>query len=120
MLDDNMIDNISFKQWVSVDRSTLDTFRKLADEFVEFFFDKLQLLIPHSFVTTQQASFYIECKSTLKSGELLVQAHFSENYAFIVQYAAQRFHWNNSQATVHPFVIYYMQSGEKGHLSYML
>lgn len=57
MLDKNLIDDITFKQWVSLDRSTLDMFSKPADEFVEFFCDKLQHLILHSFVATQQASF---------------------------------------------------------------
>ena len=120
VLDDNLIDYITFKQWVSVDRSTLDTFSKPADEFIEFFCDKLKLLIPHSFVATQQASFFSERKSTLQPGELLVQADFSENYAFVLQDAVQGFHWNNSQATVHPFVIYYQQSGEERHISYVI
>ena len=48
MLDENMIDNITFKQWVSVDRSTLDTVSKSADEFIEFFCEKLKQLLPHS------------------------------------------------------------------------
>ena len=37
---------------------------------------------------------------------------FSENYSFVLQDAAKSFHWNNSQATIHPFVAYYMKSGE--------
>ena len=120
VLDDNLIDYVTFKQWVSVDRSTLNTFSKPADEFIDFFFDKLKLLIPHSFIATQQASFFSECKSTLHTGELLVQADFSENYAFVLQDAVQGFHWNNSQATIHPFVIYYQQSGKEHHISYVI
>ena len=45
-------------------------------------------------------------QSLHEPGELVVQADFSENYAFVVQDASQSFHWNNTQATVHPFVIY--------------
>ena len=119
-LDDNMIDSVVFKQWVSVDRSTLETVTKPADEFVESFCEKLELLLPHSFIATQQASFYKDCKSTLQPGELLVTADFSENYSFILQGAAQGFHWNNSQATIHPFVAYYIDSGELCHLSYVV
>ena len=33
---------------------------------------------------------------------------FLENYSFIVQDASKAFHWNNFQATIHPFVLYYM------------
>ena len=47
---------------------------------------------------------------------------FSENYSFILQDAAQGFHWNNSQATLHPFVVYvYLrEDGELKHLSYVV
>lgn len=79
LLDDNMIDTITFKQWVSVDRSTLETVSKPVDEFIDLFCEKLQLL-PHSFIATQQALFYNDCKSTLQQGDVLVTADFSENY----------------------------------------
>ena len=48
----------------------------------------------------------------LKVGEILVNADFSENYSFVLQDASQGFHWNNTQATIHPFVAYYLESGE--------
>jgi hypothetical protein len=76
-------------------------------------------LHPHSFIATEQASFYAARKATLKTGEFLVTADFSENYSFVLQDAAQGFHWNNSQATLHPFVAYYLDSGEVRHLSYV-
>ena len=120
LLDDNMIDNVTFKQWVSVDRSTLETFTKTSDDFVEYFCDKLLALIPHSFVATQQSSYYTECKLNLKTGEVVVQADFSENYAFTLQDAAQGFHWNNCQATVHPFVVYFCHSQKEHHLSFIV
>ena len=82
-----------------------------------FFCDKLLALIPHSFIAVQQSSYFSECKSHLKKGEVVVQADFSENYAFILQDSAQGFHWNNSQATVHPFVVYYNHSQKEHHIS---
>ena len=48
----------------------------------------------------------------MKPGEFLVTADFAENYAFVVQEAAQAFHWNNNQATLFPSVIYYKEGGE--------
>ena len=112
VMDDHIIDNVIFKQWVSVDRSTLETFSKSADDFVEIFCEKIQTLLPHSFIAAQQATFYKDTKETSQPGEVLVTADFSENYAFILQDAAQGFHWNNSQATIHPFVAYYIDSVE--------
>jgi len=35
VFDDNFIDTVQYKQWVSVDRSTLETITKLADDFVD-------------------------------------------------------------------------------------
>lgn len=120
LLDENVIDNISFKQWISVDRSTLETYTKPVDEFVEMFCEKLELLRPHAFIAAQQASYYNDCKSGLAPREMLVTLDFSENYSFVLQDAAQGFHWNNSQATIHPFAAYYKNGGELCHLSYVI
>ena len=120
LLDENLIDNVMFKQWVSVDRSTLETYSTSTDEFVDMFCEKLELLRPHYFIASQQAEFYKDCKLNLSPGEMLVTADFSENYSFVLQDAAQGFHWNNSQATIHPFVGYYIESGEIRHLSYVI
>jgi len=118
--DENYVEQIVYKQWVSTDRSTLETFCSPVEEFAETFCKKIELLRPHSFIAIEQASFYAHCKATLKMGDFLVTADFSENYSFILQDAAQGFHWNNSQATLHPFVTYYLDSGEIHHLSYVV
>ena len=109
-LNDNVIENVTFKQWTAVDRSTLVTLTLPSDEFVDALCEKLETLKTHSFIATQQSKFYEHCKQSLKAGEVVVSADFSENYAFVVQDAAQGFHWNNSQSTIHPFVVYYKVS----------
>ena len=119
-LDENLIDNVTFKQWVSVDRSTLETYTKPVDEFVDMFCEKLELLRPHSFIAAQQASYYSDRKSGLAPREMVVTVDFSENYSFVLQDAAQGFHWNNSQATIHPFAAYFKKRGELCHLSYVI
>ena len=67
---------------------------------------------------------YVENNPTvrgLSTGEMLVTLDFSENYSFILQDAAQGYHWNNSQASIHPFVAYYIDSSEKlCHFSYVI
>ena len=119
-MDENLVDNVTYKQWVSVDRSTLETFSMPADEFVEAFCDKLELLRPHCFIAREQAGFYKACKDNLVPGEMLVTVDFSENYAFVLQDSAQGYHWNNSQATIHPFVAYYRDADKLCHLSYVV
>ena len=118
--DETGVEQIVYKQWVSTDRSTLETYCSPFQEFVDTFCEKVELLRPHSFIATEQASFYAARKAALKTGEFLVTADFSENYSFILQDAAQGFHWNNSQSTLHPFVAYYLDSGEVCHLSYVV
>lgn len=120
IMDENLIDNIIYKQWVSVDRCTLETISMSADDFIDTFCDKIQLLLPHSFIASQQASFFNECKAFLKKDELLVTADFSKNYSFLIQDEVQGFHWNNSQATIHPFVVYYKDMEKLCHLSFVI
>ena len=55
LLDDNLIKCIVYKEWTSVDRSTLETVSQPADEFVESFCSKLEALLTHSFITKQQS-----------------------------------------------------------------
>ena len=41
--------------------------------------------------------------------EIIVQGDFAENYSYVVQGEIQSFHWENKQATLHPFVAYQRQ-----------
>ena len=116
-MENNLIDMVTYKEWVSVDRSTLETFVKPVEECVECFCDRLETLLPHSFIAKQQSSFQLELKGTLMSGEFLVLADLSENYSFVEQHETQGFHWNNSQATI---VIYYRDSGKLHYISFVV
>ena len=69
---------------------------------------KFGKLTKHHYVAKKQAEFLKQMKENLKFGESVIVSDFAENYSFLVQDAAQGFHWNNSQATIHPFVIYYV------------
>ena len=53
------------------------------------------------------SKFFKETKANLKLGECVIVLDFAENCSFLVQDAAQGFHWNNSHAVIQPFVIYY-------------
>jgi hypothetical protein len=47
--------------------------------------------------------FLKELKCNLQSGEFVVLCDFTENDSFLLQDEAQGFHWDNAQATIHPF-----------------
>jgi len=105
--DEQMIDRIEFKQWTTTDRSTLETKIQSVDEFIQSFVECVPKVLHHDFVAKQQSKFLQECKLTIAPGTFIVVGDFAENYSFIVQDASQSFHWNNLQATIHPFVCYY-------------
>ena len=44
---------------------------------------------------------------------------FRKKYSFFLQDSAQGYHWNNSQATLHPFAAYFREDGELKHLGYV-
>lgn len=85
-----------FKQWVSVDRSTLETYSTSTDELVDMFCEKLSR--PHCFIASQQAEFYKDRRNARHC------------WLFRLFICSTGRSWNNSQATVHHFVGYYMDS----------
>jgi len=100
---------LTYRQWVSVDRSTIETISQSADYFVDSLCEKLEVLLPHSVIARQQSYFQTELKYSLQPGESLVMADIAENYSTMLQDATQ-FHRNNSQATLHPFVTWMLVS----------
>lgn len=107
LFDDNNIETITYKQWTSTDRSTLETVIKNVDEFLDCLMESLDKLLSHSFTAKQQSQYLNLLKTTIQTGVFLTLLDFSENFSFIIQDAVQGFHWNNCQATLHPFVFYF-------------
>ncbi len=114
------LDEVEFRQWIATDRSTLESRKVSAEEFIKDFYEQLQVLLKHDFFAKSQTAFMRQMKEELGEGEFLVVSDFAENYSFIVQDAAQSFHWNNSQATLHPFVAYYRENNELMHKSFVV
>jgi hypothetical protein len=120
VFDEEMVDTVVYREWVSVDRTTLRTECKGVNEFVDIFCARLHALLRHSFIATSQAKYQKQLKNNLIEGEVLVICDFSENYSFVMQDAAQGYHWNNAQATVHPFVAYFKENSELKHTSFVV
>ena len=79
------------------------------------------MLVTHDFISKTQSKFITNLKTNLSLGSVIIHTDFSENYAFVAQDAAQAFHYNNSQCTVHPVVCYYKNyEGETCHNSFVL
>ena len=117
----NAVDEVTYKQWVTTDRSTLQTITTSIEEFLDLLFQKLKKLLHHSFIALQQSSFQNELKLILNPNEYIVMCDFAENYSFLLQDEIQAYHWTNAQATLHPFVIYFRSTDDiLNHVSYVV
>lgn len=106
-------DQIHYKQWVSTDHTTLQDCTNTLHEFLEILVEKVDKLTCHHFIAKHQSGFLTSLKENLHSHEAIIILDFAENYSFTVQDAAQGFHWDNSQATLHPFVAYFKDRDDK-------
>lgn len=77
--EENLVDKITFRQWISVDRYNLEAIENPSAEFIDLLCEKLQVLVQHDFITKQQMSFMNQLKENLKESEFLVTIDFSEN-----------------------------------------
>ena len=66
----------------------------------------MKKLLPRRFIYKHQEQYIMAKKENLLANECIVILDFVENYTFIVQDTIQSFHWNNAQATIHPFTRY--------------
>ncbi len=107
IFEDINIDEVTYKAWVTVDRTSLETILKSVDDFATTLCESLPQLQRHAFITRSQAAYMKAIKDGAMEGTVLIVGDFAENYSFVLQDAAQGFHRNNSQATIHPFVIYH-------------
>ena len=107
--DDSCID---YKQWKTTDRSELVSMTETTGDFIVNLINKLQKLTVHSFIAKSQAASLTKLKKELSSTEVIVLGDFAENYQFVVQDEIQSFHWNKTQATLHPIVVYYKVNEE--------
>ena len=111
-------DDFQYKQWKTVDRCQLTNIEETKEEFLVSFSKAIVKLYRHHFVSKRQSTYFQNVKKSLAPGQGLLVGDFSENYSFVVQDAAQGFHWVNSQATLHPFVFYYKENGVLKHQSF--
>ena len=105
------VDEITYKQWESTDRTELVNVIQCTEEFVRTLIEKLKVLRTHDFINMMQTKNFYKMKNTLPSGTALVVGDFSENYSFVVQDAAQGVHWSNSSCTLHPWMCYFAENG---------
>ena len=113
-------DEIRYRQWISTDRCTLKEIIESRDDCLISLSRQISELTKHHYRAKAQSAYFAHLKESVEAGEVVVHGDFSENYSFIVQDAAQGFHWDNSQCTLHPFVVHWREeeSDSTCHQSY--
>lgn len=98
---------ITYRQWITTDRSTLAQLTTPVPEFVSTLIDNLEKLTSHSYIAKSQSSYLRQLKDNIAENTAILLLDFAENYAFTAQDEIQSYHWNTSQATLHPVCVYY-------------
>ena len=107
LFEEHSIDHVNFRQWQKSNfKCSLYPTSLHVDEFIDEVCSQIDTLCQHHFIAKSQSAYLQHVKTSLKPGHALILLDFAENYSFLVQDAIQGFHWNNSQATLHPFVVY--------------
>ena len=102
---------ITYEQWVTTDRSTLSQITTPVQKFVFVVINSLEKLTMHSYIAKSQSSYLRHQKNNIASHTVILLVDFAENFAFTVQDEIQSYHWNSSQATLHPVCMYYRFDG---------
>ncbi|KAH9365234.1 hypothetical protein HPB48_003817 [Haemaphysalis longicornis] len=68
----------------------------------------------HHFISKQQALQLRALKASLSKKEAVAVIDLAENYSSVIQDAPQSYHWVNTQATIHPIVVYYASENTEG------
>ena len=114
---EDLNEEISFNQWVSVDRTELISQTLNILEYVNLVVSKLTLLTPHHYIAHAQSSYLKQRKDAMDENTAIVLKDFSENYSFHVQDEAQGYHWTHQSCTVHPVVCYYCDTNHQLQLA---
>jgi len=117
MFEKNETETLSYQQWISKDTiaTTLVKLELPVQDFICELCDFFHKLRSHHYIANVQSKYHTELKEQLDENSIIILLDFAENYSFVVQDAVQGYHWSNSQATLHRFVVYYRN--DKGKLA---
>ena len=107
--DMDLDDIINYKRWTHDGQSKLQSVCETVADFITSLCTSADKTMDHHFTAKAQSSYLRHLKECLPVGTAVVLLDFAENYSFICQDAVQGFHWETSQATLHPFVVYYRE-----------
>ena len=83
------------------------------NEYKELVITAVNSLTVHSYLAKCQARYLKSKKINLTVYEVIVLVDFAENYNFIIQDEIQSYHWSKNYCTLHPIVVYLLDSEGK-------
>ena len=83
------------------------------NEYKELVITAVNSLKVHSYLAKCQARYLKSKKINLTVYEVIVLVDFAENYNFIIQDEIQSYHWSKNHCTLHPIVVYLLDSEGK-------
>ena len=98
---------------MNIDRANLETRIAPVEEFLDVFMAALKKLQLHDFIAKNQAKFLAERRRRASHLESILSLLTSQRITVFLFKMMQSFHWNNLQATVHPFLCYYKNTDGK-------
>ena len=98
---------ITYKQWITTDWSTLAQMTTPVQEFVSVLFDNLEKLTSHSYIAKSLSSYLRQLNDNISANTTILLLDFAENFAFTIQDEIHSYHWNTSQATMHPVCVHH-------------
>ena len=81
-------------------------------ECIDKLIKKLTDIKSHYFISKSQSVYLKSIKKNLALDSVIILLDYSENYSFIYQDAIQSVHWDNTQATLNPIVVYINVNGK--------
>jgi hypothetical protein len=91
-------------------------------EFLDIFFEKLQILVCHSFIHSSTTVIFPKWTQVSPKHNCVYSLQVYWTLFIILQGEIKLFHWNNIQATVHPYVIFFFMNTANTlrHTSYVV
>ena len=89
---------------VNTDKTKLLDLQYTVAEFIETTCENFGLLRQRQYNLNQ---FFKTIKEQINGNEIIVLLDFADSYSFLVQDAVQGYHWENSQAILRPFSVYF-------------
>ena len=92
------MDEVTYRQWQSTDRTELVTITESTADFVESLLTKLHVLKVHMFILDMQTKQFCAVKENLSPGEVLIVGDFR---------CCPGVHW--SSCNLHPWMCYFKE-----------